>query len=104
MDDRAAGIRHDFELEPRASRYSHFGSEPQSSPWFVRLDAPEVERVADGGRVWIAPPSTHPDAAQQQVDRASDSPQPGHVVPPAIAPNLRDGHEGMVRVDVDMHL
>ena len=82
VDDGAVGNRHDFELEPRAARHFHFGDEPQSSSRFVRLDPPEVKRVADCGRVRVAPSPTHPAAAHQQVDRASDSPQPRSVIPP----------------------
>ena len=99
VDEGAASVRHDLELEPRAARQLHFRREPQSSARFVRLDSPEVERVADGRRVRVAPSATHPDAAHQQVDRAPDSPQPRGEVPAALAPDLRDGHERAVRVD-----
>ena len=92
-------VRHDFELEPRASRQLHFRREPQSSARFVRLDPPEVEGVADGRRFGIAPPATHPHAAHQQVDRAPDSPQPRAEIPAALAPNPRDGNKRAVRID-----
>src|SRR5690349_16955597 len=63
---------------------------PQSSSRFVRLDPPEVERVTDCGSVRVAPSPTHPDAAHQRVDRASDPPQPWASPSPARATSRFD--------------
>src|SRR6476646_816969 len=57
VDERARTVRHHLELEPRAARHLHFRREPQPSVRYVRLYPPEVQGVADGRRVRIAPPA-----------------------------------------------
>ena len=93
--------RSDLKFEPGTSGQLHFGVQPQT-PWrFVKLHAPEVERIADAQLLGITAASSHADAAHEQVQETAQRPQPVTVVPAGATANAANRRERLLRRNVD---
>ncbi len=64
---RPSGQR--LELQPGAAGHPHLGAQSQQARRLDRLDAPEVERVADAQFVGVAAAAPQADAADHPVEQ-----------------------------------
>ena len=88
----------DLELEPGAAGHPHLGAKAEEPVRLVGLDAPEVERGADGRRLGVAAAAAEADAACEQVEEAAQAPERVAVVPAGGAADPADGRERLRRL------
>src|SRR5687768_16180393 len=90
----------DLELQPGAAGHAHLGGEPEEAVGLVRLDPPEVDRVADAKRLRVTAPAAQPRTADEHVQEAPELPEPAAVVPARRAadpPNWSECGRGRLR-------
>ncbi len=82
-----------LELQPGPSRDLHLRRKTKVMRRLERLDAPEVQRVADAehGSVRSAPPNTN--TSNQQIEEPAQPPEPVPCIPAGLTPDSLDGSE-----------
>ena len=84
-------FRSDRELQPSPAGQLHFGPQEKSFRRFQIFDPPEVHRVVDPQSQLTSSAARRPDAQQQAIDSAPQTPHPVPVKPTGSAPDRADG-------------
>src|SRR5450631_1921445 len=93
----AVRVRKRLELQPSVTRQLHLGAQPQELVRPIRLDTPEIDRIADAQRVRRATSPPRSNSADEAVHNSAELPQPVGIEPTLRAAETAENLEHIAR-------
>jgi hypothetical protein len=80
----------DLKSQPGAAGDLHLGLEPEQPMGLKSLNSPKIKRISDADVTRVPSATADTDSANQQIEKASELPEPVRVIPAIFAADLLD--------------